>query len=92
MKKIYKSIIFVSAIFALMSCSATYPGIATSNPIGSKTGVAERKIYLGLAFGHTDLGVATAAKNGNITKIATVDVCVRGGLFSTTYKVVVTGE
>jgi hypothetical protein len=91
MRKIFLFIGVIGAI-ALTSCSTTYPGLATSNPIGSKTGVAERKIFLGLAFGHTDLGVSTAAKNGKITKIATVDVGVTGGLFSTTYKVIVTGE
>lgn len=91
MKKIFLYTSIIGAI-ALSSCSVTYPVIATSNPIGTKTGVAERKIFLGLAFGHTDLGVATAAKNGKITKISTVDVGVKGGLFSTTYKVIVTGE
>jgi hypothetical protein len=91
MKKIFLYTGIVAAI-ALSSCSTTYPGLATSNTIGSKTGVAERKIFMGLAFGHTDLGIATAAKKGGISKIATVDVCIKGGLFSTTYKVIVTGE
>jgi len=91
MKKIFIYIGIIGAI-ALSSCSSTYPGIATSNTIGSKTGVAERRVFLGLAFGHTDLGIATAAKKGGIAKVATVDVCVKHGLISTTYKVVVTGE
>jgi len=82
----------VSAALAFSSCSVTYPGIATSNPIGNKTGVAERTIVLGLAFGHTDIGVSTAAKNGKITKISTVDWGVTTGLFTKTYRVVVTGE
>jgi len=91
MKKILLYTGIIGAL-ALSSCSVTYPGLATSNTIGSKTGVAERKIFMGFTFGHTDLGIATAAKKGGITKVATVDVCVKGGLFSTTYKVIVTGE
>lgn len=87
-----KKIIFIaSAIALLASCTVTYPGMATSNKM-EKTGVAERTIWFGLAFGHTDLGSATAAKKGGITKIATVDYSVRAGLFRTTYKTIVTGE
>ncbi len=87
-----KFIIGASLLATLASCSVSMPGMATQNPVGTKEGVAERTIWLGISFGHTDLGLATAAKNGGITKIATVDYEVVGGLFSTTYRVVVTGE
>lgn len=90
--KFIKNLILASSVAVLASCSVSYPGFATKNPIGSKVGVAERKVFLGLAFGTTDLGVQTAAKNGKITKVATVDITIKGGLFSKTYKVTVTGE
>jgi len=90
--KLVRNILAIGAVAILASCSLTYPGFATRNPVGSKVGTAERKIFLGLAFGHTDLGLQKAAKNGNITKIATVDITIKGGLFSKTYKVTVTGE
>ena len=82
----------LGALVALASsCTISYPGLATQNTI-DKVGVAERKIFLGLAFGHTDLSITKAAKNGKITKVATVDYSVTGGLFSKTYRVTVTGE
>jgi hypothetical protein len=87
-----KFIIGASLLAVLASCSMSMPGIATQNPVGTKEGIAERKIFLGIAFGHTDLSLVTAAKNGGITKIATVDYEIQGGLFSKTYRVVVTGE
>ncbi|MCP4520142.1 MAG: hypothetical protein GY827_00330 [Cytophagales bacterium] len=88
-----KFIVGVSLLASLASCSMTaMPGMATQNAVGTKEGIAERKIILGFSFGHTDLSLTTAAKNGGITKIATVDYEIEGGFFSTTYRVVVTGE
>jgi hypothetical protein len=89
MKKIF---LLASAALIMASCSVSGPWMATNNKVGSKRGEAKRKIIFGFTFGHTDLGLATAAKNGGITKIATVDWKVKGGLFSTTYYTVVTGE
>lgn len=80
-----------AALIALCSCTVTFPGVATSNPIGSKTGIAEKKIFI-FPIGNTDIGIEKAAKNGGITKIATVDYSIRAGLFTTTYKTIVTGE
>lgn len=91
MKK-FQLILIAVFITALSSCSFTRPGMVTNNEIGSKTGVAERKIILGISFGHTDLGISTAAKNGGISKVATVDYEIEGGLFTTTYKTIVTGK
>lgn len=90
-----KKIIFIvgaAMLLAFNSCTISYPGFATSNSVGSKVGVAERTIFFGISFGHTDLGIATAANKGGITKIATVDTSVTGGLFKTTYRTIVTGE
>ncbi len=91
MKKILLSA-FTCLSLVMTSCVTTWPGLVTQNSIGTKVGVAKRKIILGLAFGHTDLSLTTAAKNGGISKIATVDYTVKGGLFAKTYMVTVTGE
>ncbi len=87
-----KKIFFAIVIAALTSCSVTGPLMVSNNPIGPKKGEASRRIILGITFGHTDLGLATAAKNGKITKIATVDYKVKGGLFTKTVTIRVTGE
>jgi len=51
---------------------ATGPYMATQNSMGSKRGEARAVSILGLV-GVGDAGIAAAAKDGNITKIATVD-------------------
>jgi hypothetical protein len=76
----------------LASCSVSGPVMVTNHEIGSKRGEASRKIFLNITLGQTDLGAITAAKNGGLKKIATVDWKVTGGVFSTTYTTVVTGE
>jgi hypothetical protein len=92
MKKIFNIIIVAAMGLSLAACTTVIPGMATRNSIGTKVGTAERTVFLGLAFGHTDLGIEKAAKNGGITKVATVDRSITGGLFSKTYKTIVTGE
>ncbi len=57
----------------LASCSVTSPVAATSNPIGSKVGVASTTQMIGFFFDGGDASIQTAAKNGGITKISTVD-------------------
>lgn len=92
MKKIKNLLLFVSIASILASCSVAGPLMVTNHSIGSKRGEASRKIFFGITFGHTDLGAITAAKNGNVKKIATVDWKVTGKLFSTKYSTIVTGE
>jgi hypothetical protein len=92
MKKIKNLLLFVSAASILASCSVAGPLMVTNHTIGSKRGEASRKIFLNITFGHTDLGAITAAKNGGLKKIATVDWKVKGGVFSKTYYTTVTGE
>lgn len=91
MKTIQKLIIGAAAAAVLTSCSFAAPGWATNNS-SVKTGIAERKLILGISFGTTDLSQTTAAKNGGITKIATVDFKISSGFFTTTYTTIVTGE
>ncbi len=93
MRKI-KSIFALLAMVALMSsCSITVPVTATSNPIGSKVGRATATGFLGYLFFGADASIQTAAKNGGITKISTVDIK-QGNILGivVTYETIVTGE
>ena len=57
----------------LSSCSVTVPVTATSNPVGSKVGISKSTQILGFFPDGGDLSIQTAAKNGGISKISTVD-------------------
>ena len=64
------------AVCALVSSCATIsnPVTATTNPMGSKCGVAESTIYLGTwSSKGEEIGIEQAAKNAGITKISHVD-------------------
>ncbi|HNZ85595.1 MAG TPA: TRL-like family protein [Paludibacteraceae bacterium] len=82
------------AIVAMMSsCSLTLPVAATSNPVGNKVGTATATGFLGILFFNADASIRTAAKNGGITKISTVDIK-QGNVLNliVTYETIVTGE
>lgn len=88
-----KKILLMSSVIALVgftSCTRIYPGMVTTAS-SIKTGEARKRVWFGIAM-NVDVSIATAAKNGGITKVATVDYGVKGGLFSTTYFTRVTGE
>lgn len=91
-KLIFKTLSFVVIAGVLTSCAVSAPLFVTSNPIGSKTGQSTYTVVFGIAPMNAESGAIAAAKNGNITKIATVDQTVKGGLFSSTVTTVVTGE
>ena len=77
----------------MSGCALTLPVNATSNPVGDKVGTAKATGYLGYLFFDQDASIQTAAKNGGITKISTVDIkC--GNILNliTTYETIVTGE
>ena len=57
----------------LASCSITMPVNGSGAPIGKKVGEAKATIIFGLVFGG-DASIQTAAKNGNITKVGSVDM------------------
>jgi hypothetical protein len=61
------------AIMALSSCSVTFPVAATSNEVGSKVGQSSGNCYLGILCFDVDASIQTAARNGGISKISTVD-------------------
>ena len=75
LRKAFGLFIVMIAMGALLSsCAITLPVNATSNPIGSKVGTAKATGYLGYLFFDQDASIQTAAKNGGITKISTVDI------------------
>lgn len=92
-----KNLKMFAAMFAvvllLASCSVTMPVAATSNPVGSKVGTAKATGYFGVLFFGQDASIQSAAKNGGITKISTVDVK-QGNVLGIiwTYETIVTGE
>lgn len=94
MLKKMKTIFALLAVVAMMSsCALTLPVSATSNTIGSKVGTAKATGYFGFIFLDADASIRTAAKNGGITKISTVDVKQESILnIITSYETIVTGK
>ena len=93
MRKV-KTIFAALAVVAMMaSCSLTLPVTATSNPVGTKVGTSKATGFLGVLFFNADASIRTAAKNGGITKISTVDIK-QGTVLGiiVTYQTIVTGE
>jgi hypothetical protein len=93
MKKV-KAFFGLAAVVAMVSsCSLTLPVNATSNPVGSKVGTAKATGFLGVLFFNADASIQTAAKNGGITKISTVDIKQSNILnLLVSYETIVTGE
>ena len=75
MKFTLKTVAAVAVSTLVSSCvTVSNPIAATTNPVGSKCGVAESTIYLGTWSSKGDEnGIDQAAKNGGITKISHVD-------------------
>lgn len=87
----------VAAIFAvaimMSSCALTLPVNATGLTIGDKVGTAKATGYLGMLFFDADASIRTAAKNGGITRISTVDLKQTNLLnLIVTYETIVTGQ
>ena len=92
MKKL-KRVFVISLVALLTSCTVSGPLLITDNKAIEKRGEASYTVWLGIIRPTTaDASIKTAAKNGGITKVATVDVKIYGGLFKTTHTTIVTGE
>lgn len=79
MKKLTTLIAAAALTLGLAACTSISPVNATSNPVGSKVGEAEtmylfRSLTIKPKFLYRDYSIQTAAKNGGISKISTVDV------------------
>jgi len=91
--KILVAAVVLSIVAVLSSCSLTLPVAATSNAVGSKVGTATATGYLGILFFDADASIQTAAKNGGISKISTVDVKMSNILgIIVSYETIVTGD
>ncbi|MFN8713688.1 MAG: TRL domain-containing protein [Bacteroidota bacterium] len=87
-----KKLILLAVISSFaVSCKVTTPVAATSNPVGNKVGVSKARRIFGF-WVQSDASIATAAKNGGITKISTVDMTRRNGLIIYKIETRVTGE
>lgn len=83
---------FVVTLF-LSACSLTLPVNATGYAVGSKVGTAKATGYLGVLFFDADASIRTAAKNGGITRISSVDIKQTNLLgIIVTYETIVSGE
>jgi hypothetical protein len=93
LKKVSKLFALVAVVAMLASCSLTLPVNATSNAVGSKVGTAKATGFLGVLFFDQDASIQTAAKNGGISKVSTVDIK-QGNILGliVTYETIVTGE
>lgn len=87
----------LSLLFALgllvSSCSLILPVNATGYAVGSKVGTAKATGYVGFFFFNGDASIKTAAKNGGITRISSVDIkrtSIAG--IVVTYETIVSGE
>jgi len=74
MRKVKSILAFLAVAVMMSSCALTLPVNATSNAVGNKVGTAKATGYLGILFFNADASIRTAAKNGGITKISTVDI------------------
>ncbi len=88
-----KAVAIMLSAALLTGCSLTMPVAATSNPVGSKVGVAKATGYLWVLFFNQDASIQAAARNGGITRISTVDIKQTNTLnIIVTYETIVTGE
>ena len=75
MKKTLKAVAAFVACVMVSSCiTVSNPVAVTTHPFGTKCGVAESKIYLGIwSTKGEENGIDKAAKQAGITKISHVD-------------------
>ena len=84
MKLTLKALAAVVVCSLVSSCATiSRPVTATTNPLGSKCGVAKSTVYFGLwsSKGGAENGIDKAAKEAGITKISHVDSYVKSYFF-----------
>ena len=96
-----KVLIVVVVAFLATSCTVVRPYAVTNNQIGDAVGVSKTTLIFGASAANEleqamfstnkNFGVIEAAKNGNIDKVATVDVESSNYYFFSTVKIIVTG-
>ncbi len=95
MKKFASAIVALGAALVLSACTSVLPMQATDNNVGSKEGRATATYLFNcpiFALPGSDASIGTAAKNGNIQKVGTVDVEVTWLLVMSKVTTIVHGE
>ncbi len=93
MKKVKNVMLALGAGAFLASCSITLPVAATSNTVGGKVGKSSGSCYLTILCFGVDASIQSAAKNGGISKISTVDYTQKSILnLIITHETTVTGD
>jgi hypothetical protein len=103
MKKIIPGILVLALIILAGCTSITVPVAATANHVGFKVGEATETRYFGgafvrmgtngfLLFYSGDKGLSTAAANGGVSRIATVEQRIDKNPFVVKITTIVTGE
>ncbi len=90
MKNVLILLSFVG-LMGMMSCRGFYSNMGVTTAKCEKEGIAKKTVWLGMAF-NVDVSIETAAKNGGITKISSVDYLVKRGFLNKTYVTKVCGE
>jgi hypothetical protein len=92
MKNITKTVLAGLFIFSMTACSVSGPLFVTDNPDGGKIGKSSYRVLFGFALDGGDASIKSAAENGGITKISTVDQKMESGFLISRIVTVVTGE
>lgn len=85
------------ALLVLAGCTSVTPIGATSNAVGSKVGESTATFLFGgpafgIPMGGGDVSIQTAAQNGGISSISTVDQKIVNYYFMTKVTTIVTGN
>ncbi|MGM0443027.1 MAG: TRL domain-containing protein, partial [Fibrobacterota bacterium] len=94
-RKMLKTLVSALTLAAFLTgCAVTVPVNATSNAVGGKVGEAETTQILGFFPDGGDASIRSAAKNGGISEISTVDFKKSAVFLGLVYKytTIVTGE
>jgi len=92
MKKVKNILLVIGAGLFLSSCAATMPAYVTDNG-GDKVGRATAKYLFGsIPMNGGDHSIRRACEDGDITKVASVDIKIEGGFFMTKRTTIVMGE
>ena len=82
----------LAALLVLVGCTSVTPVGATSNPVGSKVGESSATFLFGIPLGGGDVSIQTAAQNGGISSISTVDQKIENYYIMTKVTTIVTGN
>jgi len=94
-----KKVLIIACIALIQACTVIHPVAISNNPVGAKVGKASyQRIFVpfigleAVISGKGDASTATAAKNGSIKQISTVDQEVKTVLIWQRVTTIVTGE